>query len=460
MNKFIDRQEELDYLNHQYFLNKSNFIVIYGRRRVGKTTLLREFVKDKPSVFFVADLTNEKIQLERFKQIILQNSNDDFFKNLEITNWEQAFRILTRITDFKQKQILIIDEFQYLAMINSSFPSVLQRIWDELLSNLNIMIVLSGSLISMMYKTALNYKSPLYGRRTGQLHLKPISFRNYSKFFENKESQTKRIEFFSVTGGIPKYLEVLDLTKDLLFNIEHNILNSNSFLYNEPFFLLKEEINQPITYFSILETIAKGNHKLGNIASRLGLKPNTINKYLNVLSELQVIERRVPVTEKFPHKSKKGLYFISDNFIRFWFRFVFPYRNYLETGNLDYVLKIIQNELDRFVSFIFEDIVISELEYLTGLNFEHKGRFWDKNTEIDVVGINRQDKTLLFGECKWQNRVVNFKVLEELKQKASILKFDFEPKQIYYAIFSKSNFSKTLKDDAKQQENILLVNFK
>ena len=457
MYNFVDRQQEIDFLNSQYYRKKSNLVILYGRRRVGKTTLLREFVKDKPAVFFVADLTNEKLQIGRFKQIILQDTEDEFFKNIEITNWQQAFELFTRVRDFKQKQVLIIDEFQYLAMVNSSFPSILQRIWDETLSNLDVMLVLSGSLISMMYKTTLNYKSPLYGRRTGQLHLKPIRFRNYADFFEQKKSQIELIEFYSITGGAPKYLEVLELTKDVFFNVKHNILNPNSFLYNEPVFLLKEEITQPITYFSILETIAAGQHKLGNIASHLGMKPYTIGKYLDVLSELQIIERRVPITEKYPHKSKKGLYFISDNFLRFWFRFVFPYRNFLEINNIDYVLKIIKQEFDRFVSLSFEDIVISELENLTGLNFERKGRYWNKNTEIDVVGINQQEGYVLFGECKWKNKPAGFDVLKELKEKSRFVELDFRPKQVYYAIFSKSGFSKSLINAAKHNKEIILV---
>ncbi|MGL4987626.1 MAG: AAA family ATPase, partial [Cetobacterium sp.] len=230
---FVNRQKEMKTLNKEFQKN-SSFTVIYGRRRVGKTTLIKEFIKDKNAFYFFADKQNENVQINRFKNQLGEHFKDDFVKKIEIKDWDTLFDyFMSKLGN--EKFVLVIDEFQYLCMVNKSFSSIFQRIFDEKLKEKNIMIILCGSLISMMYSEVLAYDSPLFGRRTSQIKLKPIDFKYYSEFFEEK-SHHSLIEMYSITGGIPKYIMNFDRKKSHLWNIEHNIFDRDNYLYSEPKF--------------------------------------------------------------------------------------------------------------------------------------------------------------------------------------------------------------------------------
>jgi len=285
-----------------------------------------------------------------FQNMIADFTGNPLLKNASVDSWELIFQTL--LNDTRDKKIIIaIDEFQYLGKSNPAFPSVFQRIWDTLLKDANVMVILCGSLISMMESQALNYGSLLYGRRTGQIKLKQIPFRRYYEFFPEK-SRRELIDFYSITGGIPKYIELFYDNKDIYSAIEANILNKASFLYDEPNFLLQREVSEIGSYFSIIKTIAAGNQKLSKISTALEIKQTGLTKYLKTLISLDVLEREVPVTEENPEKSKRGLYKIKDNFILFWFRFIYPNLSYIESGNEELAMKKIrQNLTDRHVLF-------------------------------------------------------------------------------------------------------------
>ncbi|MBD3808468.1 MAG: AAA family ATPase, partial [Epsilonproteobacteria bacterium] len=261
---FANRHKELELLNDEYLAQNFSFTILYGRRRVGKTTLLKEFIKQKPSIYFLVTLENFNTVLKRFQNIVADFLGDSFLKNLDLRDIKQLFEYLSQ-KEYDQKLIIIIDEFQYLTKLDDSIPSQFQYIVDELLKNKNIHLVLCGSIISMMYEQTLSYNSPLYGRRTSAIKLEAIEFDYLKEFFPSKSNE-ELIELYSVLYGVPKYLEMFADSGDIFKNIEKNILNSNSYLYNEPQFILQNEVNEPITYFSILEAIANGEHKLGNIA--------------------------------------------------------------------------------------------------------------------------------------------------------------------------------------------------
>ena len=285
-----------------------------------------------------------------FQNMIADFTGNPLLKNASVDSWELIFQTL--LNDTRDKKIIIaIDEFQYLGKSNPAFPSVFQRIWDTLLKDANVMVILCGSLISMMESQALNYGSLLYGRRTGQIKLKQIPFRRSYEFFPEK-SRRELIDFYSITAGIPKYIELFYDNKDIYSAIEANILNKASFLYDEPNFLLQREVSEIGSYFSIIKTIAAGNQKLSKISTALEIKQTGLTKYLKTLISLDVLEREVPVTEENPEKSKRGLYKIKDNFILFWFRFIYPNLSYIESGNEELAMKKIrQNLTDRHVLF-------------------------------------------------------------------------------------------------------------
>lgn len=454
--KFINRKREMSTLEREYNKEKS-FVVLYGRRRTGKTTLIKEFIKNKNAFYFFADKQNENIQINRFKNQAAEYFNDEFLKKINISDWDTIFDyFLNKIGD--EKFIFVIDEFQYLCMGNKEFSSVFQRIYDEKIADKNIMVILCGSLISMMYSEVLAYDSPLYGRRTAQIKLQPIGFEYYKEFFENK-SVKELIEFYSVTGGVPKYILEFDRDKTPLWNIENNIFNKDNFLYSEPKFLLQEEINDLSRYFSILNSIALGNTKLSSICSHLEINSNGITSYLTKLIDLDIIEKETPITEN-TENSKKGLYKINDNYLKFWFSYVYPYQSYLEIENITYPLEKIKNEFNLWVSKIYEDLSRETLLTDSKIPFPIKklGRWWNNSEEIDIVGIG--DKEIIFGECKWSSKKVGMSVFLALKEKSKKVKWNNDTRKEYFILFSKEGFSEELIEFSRNEKNIILSNFR
>ena len=461
MERFVNRKDERAFLEEEYNKTSSALVILYGRRRVGKTALIAEFIKDKPSVYFLATEEREEQNIRAFKTIVADFLQNELMAEADIKQWDILFKLAAE-KDMGKKVVIVIDEFQYLGKANPAFPSIFQRIWDTKLKDINVMVILSGSLISMMKNQTLSYDSPLYGRRTGQIKLRQIPFRHYAEFFPSFDRK-KLIEFYSVTGGVPKYIELFEQGNDIYEAIEKNILRPSGFLYDEPDFLLQREVSDVGSYYSIIKTIAAGNHKLGKIAGSLEVKQTGITNYLKTLMDLDIIKREVPVTEKNPEKSKKGLYKIKDNFLLFWFKFIFPYRGMIESGHKERVMERIRNNfIDNHVSYIYEDIC---LEMLWDLNeqdvlpfhFDNAGRWWDNENEIDIVGLDNDGKNIIFGECKYHRQPVGSEVLSELRRKAYEVKRDNDCRNEAYILFSESGFTQELIQNAHKAGNVILI---
>ena len=464
MKKFIDRKNELDFLNQEYKKDESTLIILYGRRRIGKTSLIKEFGKDKNMIYFLATEESEMQNMEMFKNIIASKFSNELLNSITVTNWEILFKTIIAEKS-ADKKIIVLDEFQYLGKVNSSFPSIFQKIWDEILKDKNVMVILCGSLINMMESQILNYTSPLYGRRTGQIKLKQIPFENYSEFFDKKLSEKELIEKYAVTGGIPKYIESFEEDGNIFNEIKNNIINKQSYLYEEPNFLLQNEVSEVGSYFSIIKSIAVGNRKLGNISSYLSVSPTNLSKYLQTLINLDILERDVPITEANPEKSKKGQYKIKDNFIAFWFQFIYPNRALLEMDKTDIVLeKIKLNFIDNHVSFIYEDICKQKMWSLVAegklkTHYNKIGRWWNNSTEIDIVGLNEEENSIIFGECKYYNdsKKMEAKIFFELKEKAKLVDWKIENRKEMFILFSASGYTDELKKIASQNDNLILA---
>jgi len=324
------------------------------------------------------------------------------------------------------------------------------------------MVILCGSLISMMQTQVLSYKSPLYGRRTAQIRLRPLRFSEVAEAYP-KLSFTEKVEFYAVTGGVPKYFEFFDNNASLIDNITAQILKKSSFLYEEPFFLLEKEVREPMNYFSIIKTISEGNRKLAKIASSLAKKSSDLTPYLNTLIDLDLIEKRIPATEKQPQKSRKGQYFITDHFINFWFKFVYPFRGELELDMMSTSLeRLNQSFIENYVSFIYEDVcrdIFANLCRNRSILFTpgRVGAYWNTQTEIDLIAINDADQTMIAGECKYyQNKPVSLSVYAALIEKCK--NPDFKGYNIQYVLFSISGFEKRLIDLAKENDQLILIN--
>ncbi|MBU4139326.1 MAG: ATP-binding protein, partial [Euryarchaeota archaeon] len=304
---FINRNKELDMLEQKFKLPEPQFIVIYGRRRTGKTELIKQFCKDKEYIYFLADKRGTVLNVGRFASIATDHFND---AALKIEDFYLLFDYINRRLDNEKKTVIIIDEFSYLVEKDDSIASVFQGIWDEVLAKKNVFLILCGSSISMMELGVLSYKSPLYGRRTGQWKLSPFSFKEMKEFFPDF-SLAERVEIYSVLGGIPFYLKRFR-KKNIFVNIEENILTKGEPLYEEVEFLLREELREYSSYYSILEAIAAGSTRIIEIADHSRIKAGDLPKYMDTLIKLDIVEKVHPVTEK--EKTKKTIYKIKDNF--------------------------------------------------------------------------------------------------------------------------------------------------
>lgn len=465
--KFLGREKEILDLEKEY-ARDGGFVVIYGRRRIGKTTLIKQFIKSKTAFYFLATKEVESQSMKRFAGVIARTTGNSVMQKAAFSDWLDLFQA---VADYKpnEKKVLVIDEFPYLVKVNDSFPSILQNAWDEILKDSNVMLILCGSLISMMKKHALSYESPLYGRRTAQMRIAPLPF---TTVYENQKlSFEEAAEQYSITGGVPKYMEFFSDGQPLYEQIKENVLSKNGFLYEEPNFLLTDEVQVPTNYFSIIKVIADGNHKLGTIAGILGLETSALTPYLKTLSELGFIEKQVPVTEKNAEKTRKGLYFISDNFLRFWFRYVYPYKGELELDNTQISLDELDKDFkEKFVAFAYKDIckeIFARLCSDKAIEFTPSkiGSYWlnDKsgNTQIDVMAVDTVNKRLFAGECKYHNQPVDADVYFELVKKvdnSSEIKSAFKGYTVIYGVFSKSGFTSRMTDISNSNPNLFLIN--
>lgn len=455
---FVDREMELTFLERAWDSGRAEFIVVYGRRRVGKTALLRTFCADRPHMFWVASLSSETILRQSFTDAIWQASHpDDPAAGFLYESWERAFQALADLAA-SRRHVVVIDEFSYLVGSDPSVPSVLQKVWDERLQQTNLMLVLCGSHVGMMERQVLAYQAPLYGRRTGQLQLRPLPLHAAAGLLLQRDPIVQ-IETYAVLGGIPIYWTQFDAQAPLLVNIEQHILNPASYLYQEPLFLLREELQEPRNYFAILQAIAQGRTRLNEVVQVTGMERGPASRYLAILQDLRLVERRVPVTETQPDKSRKGSYRLRDPFLAFWFRFVAPYFSVLESGQTAPVARRVASELSTFLGSPFEDIC---REWVTAqaaqgkLPFlpERLGAWWDGQEEIDIVALAADEG--LFGECKWTNRPVGANVLDDLKRKAHPLIQSAGLGTVHYALFARAGFTEALQAQA-QDEGVLLV---
>jgi len=449
---FVNRVRELAFLEKRYVSSQAELLVLYGRRRVGKTELLRRFCENKAHFFYVADLGTQETTLQEASR----RFGEQFFNDsdaVHFANWEQIFKALVRQSQ-EQRLIVVLDEFTYLLQTDAALPSVLQRLWDETLQHSQLMLILSGSYVGIMEREVLAYRAPLYGRRTAQWHLKPLTFED-SRLFLPSYSTQDQVRAYAIVGGVPAYLRQLVNHKPLLDNVEDEILTQGSFLYDEPRFLLQMELREPRIYFAILEAIATGHVRQAAISKKVGVNGASLSYYLSTLRDLGLVERIVPVTETNPDRSRQGRYQLLDPFLRFWFRFVYRERVHLERGDTGTVRRIIEAQLDALAGYAFEDICRAWIwdaaaQGMIPFRPERVGSWWHTQAQIDVAALN--DEYLLVGECRWRSRPVGSDVLVELKNKATTIG---DKHHLVFALFSRSGFTQALQDEA-QEEGVLL----
>ncbi len=439
---FFNREEELDFLNKKFQSGRAELLIFRGRRRVGKTVLLKEFSRQVNGLYLLASVTSVQDQLQIFSPIISRYFEDAFLSQRPFAAWDELFIYLQQRV--QQRTAIIIDEYPYLLEAQPGLGTILQKHWDESFhANPNIFLVLNGSALSMMEKETLASKAPLYGRRTGQWFVDPFDPVENNKFFVNT-SLIRAIEWYALTGGIPFYAQIFARHATPLEAILQEVLTYGEVLFEEVEFILRGEFRNPRSYFPILKAIATGSQKFGEISSKTGYDRANLTKYLSALESLKLIHRETPITEKNPAKSKKGIYHLSDYFMHLWFNYVFPHLTELQTEGREQVMeKIVRPSFDRFVSRVCERIIRQLLQQnFFGLNmaFDRLGRHWDSQTEIDVFGYTKDGNTAI-GEIKWTASPVGMEVLQSLDKKIAGMRPHLQG-QIQKLILSKSGFAK------------------
>ncbi len=397
---FVDRERELKFLEERYASGEPELLVIYGRRRIGKTALLLRFAQNKPHIYFLATEKPSWDSVRDLKMLFADYLGDELFRLADIRDFETLFK------EFFQRKgseriVLIIDEFPVLIEGYKPVVSIFQRLWDAFLSKRrDVFLVLCGSSIGMMETEVLGYRSPLYGRRTGQWMLREMDFFSVGGFFPNYSTEDL-VKVYSVVGGVPSYLASFDSRKTFEENLVENIFSKGGYLYEEAEILLKQELRKPANYFTILRAIAAGKESFGEIVNETELDKSLVSKYLSVLQSLNIVERELPTFSSIKAKTriKKGRYTITDNYFRFWFRFVYPNRGILESGNLESFVSQFKKEFNNYLGETFENICRKYiLRKLIREPLLEVGRWWHKETEIDIVASNNQ---LITAEISW-----------------------------------------------------------
>ncbi|MCD6523373.1 MAG: ATP-binding protein [Candidatus Diapherotrites archaeon] len=417
LKKFVDREKELKFLEKRYGSNGFEFIILYGRRRVGKTRLVWEFMKKRPGLYFMARKERMKLELRRI--------SEKFSKEIRYVNprtWDEFFSELAKESESK-RFILAIDEFSYWVESDPNFLTTLQSIIDEKLSKTNLMIIATGSLIGTM-ESLLSYKNPLYGRRTGDWKLEPLPFWVVHDFLP-RYSIKDLIRMYGLTGGIPLYLESMDSSLSWLENMKNTVFSKGHILYSDGYRLLADELREPYTYLNILLAINEGATKLAEISSKSGIPVTNLPKYLKTLEHMRVLAREYPVFKE-KKKTTKALWKVNDNYMRFWLSFVYPYADEIDLGTYDFQRFKVQ--YNQYLGLVFEEI---SRQYLVELMKRGKlpsiriGRWWHKDKEIDMVGIPKEGP-VVFGEAKWKDDLDARVMAESLYERIKYVPYDGE----------------------------------
>ena len=456
---FLGRHNELASLEKLYKKPGFQMAILYGRRRVGKTSLITEFCRQKKHIFYVSIAQNDKAALASFSEKVLEAFPEAKAYINGFQAWETAFRyIADRAKD--KRIVLVIDEYPYLASGNPSISSVLQRSIDTEMLQTGLFLILCGSSMSFMENQVLGYESPLYGRRTAQLRIEPFDYLDSSLFFPDYSNEDKLMAY-GVAGGIPQYLGYIAKEKNLREGILNNFFDPTGPLYEEPYNFLKQELREPALYNSMITAIASGASRLNEIATKIGEETNKSAKYLKILIDLRLIRKELPYGEG---SQRKGIYSVSDNMFRFWYRFIPDNVSNIEARAGEAVLdKRVLSNLPDYMGRVFEDVC---MQFILRRNkaatlpfwINSVGRWWGNNPiqkcqeEIDFVAA--ADKVAIFGECKWRNEPLGKDVFDNLVNRSHLLQ-QYEAR--HYMLFSKTGFTSGLKEEALKQRNVELV---
>lgn len=443
---FVGREHELSVMQRLYNRQGFKMVVLYGRRRVGKTSLIEEFTKNKRTLFFTALQQSNLLNLRGFSSAIA-----DFYgqppETTAFATWQQAFDYVAKQEQQSgEPMALVFDEFPYAALADASLPSALQIAIDHNFKRTNVMLILSGSNEGFMESKVLGAKSPLFGRRTAQIRLQPFDYLDAAKFLPSTEP-AELVNYYATFGGTPYHLSQIDESAGYQTNVIDLCFDKLGSLYEEPMMLLREELREPATYFSVMQAISNGESSPKAIAEHSGVNQDNINLYLRTLSDLGLIEKRVPLGEN-PDRSRRGMYIIKDPFFSYWFRFVGPNMGAVEqNAGASVAHRLAFGE--AFTTYAGQQFETICAQWLARANVANAlpflatsfGKWWGTNpakreqTDIDVIAADAPSKTILLGECKWRNKLNETETIEALRDRVGLVR-GFAT--TYLAIFTKN----------------------
>ena len=446
--EFKGRHAELKVLDDLWNSPNATLLILYGRRRVGKTRLLTHWMgrHAQQAIYWVAEPTSALDQLRSFSQALFNFNQPDVPAPLEFSyaTWEQALQQAAALAK-ERRLALFIDEVTYLLDVHPAFPGTLQKMWDHYLSKTNLILALSGSQMGMM-QNLLAYEAPLYGRAAAQIKLPPLPFDVTPEFFPGY-GPAERVKVYAAFGGIPAYWERLDLSMPVMDNLRDQLLTSNTLMQEEPRLLLQDFINDPHNYVAIMRAIAHGALTQHLIAKRTGLSSGHVSKYLSVLRGTGFVERQVPVTEN-AATSRRGRYFVTDPYLRFYYRFLSAYQAQLALGEQQQAMKVIEQFLPEFIEtntwqeLCREWLLRASAHEELPVQVEDVGGAWKRTNYFDVVGISRAHNHLVLGSSLWNQRAADLSAMQTLMEKTSSIVPKGGKWSVYYVGFASGGWTK------------------
>jgi AAA+ ATPase superfamily predicted ATPase len=465
MARFVGRRRELAELNDMAAERGAQFLILYGRRRVGKTTLLLHWAQESglPFVYWVANRLSPTLQLRSLSQTLYNAAHPGAPADAEFAypTWEMALRQATQMA-VSDRLTLILDEFPYLAEAVPGLPSVVQNVWDHHFEQTQIFLVLAGSHIGMMNRL-LDYHAPLYGRFTGHLHLKPMPFADLAAFLP-RYTAAERVAVYAILGGTPAYLARFDDAVSLAENVKRRIFRPTGIFRADPLFLLQDQVREPRNYLSVLHAIGAGQHTLGEIAKAIGLPKQNVSTYLGRLVDLYLVERRTPVTlpPERRGRNRRGRWHLRDSYLRFYFRFIVPHQRALELELMDTVWADVRAQLrafvgvTAFVELCREWVLVRARSGRLPFVPEDVGSHWATDAQVDVVALSWRQKAILLGEAKWGTNRVGRALVRELVEAKSPKVLAALPDRgegwaVHYALFARAGFTGAAQTEAGQR---------
>jgi AAA+ ATPase superfamily predicted ATPase len=457
---FIGRQKELRELTRLYNTDKFQCVILYGRRRVGKTALITEFNKGKKVIYFTGQETNAKENLASLSRCIFALSRDFPDASPLFASYQEALEAVFRLAETR-RVVLAIDEYPYLAASYKGVSSLLQTCIDKYQASSRLFIILCGSSLSFMENQVLGYQSPLYGRRTAQFKLLPFDYAEARQYFAGSYSGLDSAVLYGVTGGIPFYMSLINRRLSVADNIKLNFLTASGYLFEEPGNLIKQECREPSQYNAIIKAIANGASRLSEIASKVGLETALCSAYIAKMIAIGIIKKERPFREE---TSRKTVYRLADSMFRFWYRFIPDYMSLIQRGEAGLAYEQIEPQIPAFMGAVFAELC---QQYLwqrniarqTPILFTDAGRWWGNHPqkreecEIDIIAANKEDA--IFAECKWTNERVGRDVLATLAERSELFRYERK----YYYLFAKTGFTEAVRELAAQMGNVTLVRF-